>query len=38
MGKYLNAPDLIMIALSSYVFVWGANYILRTMNMGSYQA
>ncbi len=36
--RYLNLPDLALIAISSYVVVWGANYILRTVNMGAYQA
>ncbi len=36
--KYLNLSDLLIIALSSYVVVWGANYVLRATNMGEYQA
>lgn len=36
--KYLNLSDILLISLSAYVVVWGANYILRATNMGDYQA
>ncbi len=36
--KYLNVSDIVLITLSAYVVVWGANYILRSTNMGAYQA
>ena len=36
--RYLNIPDLLLITLSAYVVVWGANYILRATNMETYQA
>jgi hypothetical protein len=36
--KYMNVSDMLLIAVSAYVVVWGANYILRATNMGTYQA
>lgn len=38
MGKYLNISDLLLIAFSAFVIVWGANMLLRNVNMGAYQA
>lgn len=36
--KYMNVPDIVMITLSAYLVIWGANYILRTTGMGAFQA
>jgi len=38
MSKYLNISDVLLIAFSAYVVVWGINTILRNSNMGAYQA
>lgn len=38
MGKYLNMGDLLLIAFSAFVIIWGANMMLRNLNMGAYQA
>lgn len=38
MTKYLNVSDIVIIAVSAYVVVWGANHILRATGMNAYQA
>ncbi len=38
MSKYLNFGDIVLIALSSYVVVWGINSALRAVNKDTYQA
>lgn len=38
MAKYLNAPDLLLIALAAYIVIWGIDYFLRLGGMGDLQA
>jgi hypothetical protein len=38
MGKYMNLPDLALIAVSAYGFVWGINYALRSFSRPNLQA
>lgn len=38
MTRYLNIRDVLTIAVSAYVFVWGVNNLLRHVGMADYQA
>lgn len=36
--RYVNLPDLLLIALSAYIVVWGANHLLRSAGATDLQA
>jgi uncharacterized membrane protein len=38
MGKFLNVGDVLVIAVSSFVVIWGINRMLRSVSMPQYQA
>lgn len=38
MGRYLNMPDILMIAVSAYLVTWAINGVLRHVGAGEYQA
>jgi hypothetical protein len=38
MNKYMNPWDILLIAFSAYLVIWGINALLRNVNMGVYQA
>lgn len=38
MWARLNASDILLVTFSSFVFIWGANRLLRNIGMPDYQA
>lgn len=38
MARYLNLHDLLVIGISGFVVIWGANALLRRVGAGDLQA
>lgn len=38
MRQYLNLPDLLLVGLSAFVVIWGANKFLRSVGASDLQA
>lgn len=38
MGKFVNVADILIIGVSAYIVIWGANRILRTTGLSAFQA